>query len=72
MKKVAAVAIIVFASTLTCLAGPSIAPCATVNPKCAQVPEIDMSSIGTASALVGCMVFMLRGRRKSQQYHLTA
>jgi hypothetical protein len=24
-----------------------------------------MSSIGTASALVGCMVFMVRGRRKN-------
>ncbi len=65
MKKVAAVAIVAFATAVTCLAGP--APCAGVNPKCTQAPEIDMSSIGTASALIGCLVFMVRGRRKSQR-----
>jgi hypothetical protein len=62
MKKVAAVAIIVFATTVTCLATPPCSACGIT-----KAPEIDMSSIGTASALVGCMVFMLRGRRKSQQ-----
>ncbi len=68
MKKVAAVAVIVFATTVTCLAKPtpSTPPCASVNPACAKAPEIDMSSIGAACALVGCMVFMARSRRQKQ------
>jgi hypothetical protein len=68
MKKVAAVVVIVFATTVTCLAGPSPSACTSAAAVgCTKAPEIDMNSIGTASALVGCMVFMLRRRRKSQQ-----
>jgi hypothetical protein len=54
MKKITALAILVFATTVTCLAVPT------------RAPEIDMSSIGTASALAGCVVLMARGRRKSR------
>ena len=54
MNKIAALAILVFATTVTCLAVPT------------RAPEIDMNSIGTASALAGCVVLMARGRRKRQ------
>jgi hypothetical protein len=65
MKRVAAVAMIAFATTVTCLATP---PCTAASVAgCAKAPEIDMSVIGTASALIGCIVFMARGRRKIRQ-----
>ncbi len=54
MNKIAAIAIIVLATTVTCLAVPT------------KAPEIDVNSVGTASALIGCVVLMARGRRKSR------
>jgi hypothetical protein len=54
MKKIATIALLVLATSLTCLAVPT------------KAPEIDMNSIGTVSALVGCIVLMARGRRKRQ------
>jgi len=68
MKKVAAVAIMVFATTVTCLATPPpLPPCVKGGPSvCSPAPEIDMSMIGTVSALVGCVVFMVRSRRQKQ------
>lgn len=54
MKKLAALGIIVLATAVACLAVPT------------RAPEIDMNSLGTASALIGCVLLMARGRRKSQ------
>jgi hypothetical protein len=54
MNKIAAIAILVLATTVTCLAVPT------------QAPEIDMNSVGTASALIGCVVLMARNRRRSR------
>ena len=67
MKNIAVVAILVFGATITCVATPRI-PCASAYPVCQppkQAPEIDMGTIGTASALAGCILVMARGRRKT-------
>lgn len=56
MKRIAALALVFAGAGVTCLAVPA---CAV---GCSTVPEIDLGSIGAASALA-CMIYLMTRRR---------
>jgi hypothetical protein len=63
--KIIAIALLAFGTAVSCFARPE--PCSTVSVLigCREAPEIDMGTIGAASAFAGCVLMMARGRRKN-------
>jgi|HubBroStandDraft_1064217.scaffolds.fasta_scaffold528556_2 hypothetical protein len=61
IKNMLAVALLAFGGTVVCFAGG----CPTTDPFCVKAPEIDMGTVGAATAFAGCVLMMARGRRKN-------